>query len=77
MTRLYFLIFWIPAIASAVMLFAVGQTGLITIRPRHFVWFALALLLQIVGQTLSPAWAVGLALQAVLAIYLAIKFKLG
>ena len=71
------IIFWMPAIASAVMLFAAGRAGLITRTPRLIVWFGIALTLQVVGDTLSPAWAVGLVLQVVLAIYLAVQIKLG
>jgi len=77
MTQIYFLIFWIPAIASVVMLFVAGQDGLFSNSRRLIVWFAIALLFQIVGGKFSPAWTLGLVLQAVLAIYLAIRLKLG
>jgi hypothetical protein len=77
MMQLYFMIFWIPAIASAVMLLAASQSGLMVLSPRLVIWFGVALLLQIVGQRFSPAWTVGLVVQAILALYLAIKLKLG
>jgi hypothetical protein len=76
MAQAYSLIFWIPALASAVMLLAAGPLGLLT-RPGLLVlWFGLALLLQAMAGPFSPLWAVGLVLQVILGIYMAIQIKL-
>jgi hypothetical protein len=72
----YRLIFWIPALASAVMLWAAPRTGFLP-RPLPFiVWFVVALVFQVISQIFSPLWAVGLGLQAILAVTLGIKSKL-
>ena len=77
MTYLYLKIFWLPTIASAVMLLIAGNFGFLTNVRTLVVWFGLALFFQIVGDIFSPIWAIGLVLQVVLAVYMAIKIKLG
>jgi len=73
---IYTLIFWIPALASGAMLWASLRTGFLS-RPLPFIlWFAVALTLQVTGDIFSPAWAIGLGLQAVLAVTLGIKWRL-
>lgn len=77
MLALYVTIFWLPTIASAVMLLIARNSGLLTNMRTLVIWFALALICQIIGQTFSPIWVIGLVLQAALAVYMAIKIKLG
>lgn len=77
MFRIYLLIFWIPAIVTPVMLAAMWQTGIFRRPVLLAVWYLVALVLQVVGGLFSPVWALGLVLQVILAIYVAIRFKLG
>ena len=77
MIELYFKIFWLPTIASAVMLFIAGQAGLLNRVGRLILWFLFALVMQIVGQMFSPLWTIGLVVQVILAVYMAIQIKLG
>ena len=77
MFRIYLLIFWIPTIASAFMLLTTWRSGLVARPGRLFIWFIVALTLQFAAGLFSPAWAIGLALQSILAVYLAIQLKLG
>jgi len=74
MFRVYLLIFWIPAVASLVLIsVSWGESS----RPYlQLLWFAVAVVLQIIGGIFSPVWVVGLVLQAVLAVYLAIRWRL-
>ena len=77
MFEVYFLIFWIPAVASAVSLYIAWSNQLLN-RPLLLLgWFVVALLLQIVSLRFSPGWATGLALQTILAIYLGIRVRVG
>ena len=76
MIQIYFLIFWIPAIASAVSLLFAWSNQILR-RPILFLlWFGFALLLQIISGMFSPGWALGLFLQAALGVYLGIRLKL-
>jgi len=77
MFQIYLLIFWIPAIASLLMLLAVRRTGVITRFGALVLWYLVALVLQVIGGLFSPAWTVGLVLQVLLAVYILIRFKLG
>lgn len=76
MFQIYLLIFWIPAIASLLMLLAARRTGIFARFGAFLLWFLVALALQVVGQVFSPAWTVGLVLQVLLALYIAIRLKL-
>jgi len=74
--RIYFLIFWIPAVAAGVSLWIAWPTGILR-RPVVFLaWFGIALFLQFTGGLFSPGWAIGLVLQVILAVYLGIRMKL-
>lgn len=77
MIGLYFKIFWLPTIASAVMLLIAGQAGLLNRVGRLILWFLFALVMQIMGQMFSPLWTVGLVVQVIVAVYIAIQIKLG
>ena len=77
MAQIYFLIFWVPAIASAISLLISLRSGLLNRAGLFVAWFGVALLCQVVGGLFSPLWAIGLVLQTVLAIYLAIKIQFG
>ena len=76
MAEIYFLIFWIPAVASALSLRTAWTAGILTRPALVSAWFGVALFLQVVTQRLSPGWAIGLGLQAALAVYLRIRIKL-
>jgi hypothetical protein len=73
---MYFLIFWIPPVVSAVSLGIAWSCGILRRPVLLFAWFGLALALQLIAYTLSPAWAIGLVLQVILAVYLTIRLKL-
>ena len=77
MLAAYLMIFWIPLLASSVLLLMSLRGGDLT--PRHtlilFGWWVVAGYLQLFGG--SPAtWAVGLVAHAALAIYLSVRWKL-
>lgn len=76
MAQIYFLIFWIPAVASAVSLWVAWSSGILQRPVLLLVWFGLGLLLQLLTYKFSPGWAIGLVLQVVLAVYLGIRLKL-
>ena len=76
MFQIYLLIFWIPAVASAVTLTVCWSNSILRRPAFQLAWFVLALLCQIVAGLFSPLWAIGLVLQAVLAVYLGIQMKL-
>jgi hypothetical protein len=75
MAIFYRLLFSIPAIAAAASLLTVWNSGLLRRPLVPIAWFLLALLLQTIGVLFSPAWAVALVIQVVLALYLVIKLK--
>lgn len=77
MGRFYFMIFWIPAVASGLLLALARSNGLIGRPVLMLAWFVLALSLQIWGALFSPVWAIGLVLQTILAISLSIRLQLG
>ena len=76
LAQIYFLIFWIPAVASSAFLFNLWSSGILR-RPLLVLgWFGSALSLQLFTQRFSPGWATGLALQTILACYLVVRSKL-
>ena len=77
MGKIYFLIFWIPAAASGSMLLLTRQTGILDRPGWAAAWFGLALLMQVVSRSFSSLWVIGLVLQAILGVYLAIRIKIG
>jgi hypothetical protein len=75
--KIYFQLFWVPAIASAALLALLWAQDELSGRARLFFasWFLLALAAQRLGTT--GLWVVGLALQTALAIFLLLKHQLG
>jgi hypothetical protein len=75
--KIYFQLFWIPAIASAALMALLWAQDGLSGRARLFLpsWFLLALAAQYLGT--SGVWVVGLALQTALAIVLLLKQQLG
>jgi hypothetical protein len=73
----YFQLFWVPAIASVLLLvFLWAQDELSGRAPLVLAgWFLLALAAQYLGTT-TGVWIVGLALQTALAIVLLLKQRL-
>ena len=71
----YGLIFWVPALASAFGLALAWTSGVLRRPVIPLAWLVVALLLQARGRTYGAAWATGLTLQVVLAVYLQIKMK--
>ena len=72
---LYRLLFWIPTIASIVLILVLGSDGLGQRPWISIVWCALAACLQFFSAVFSPVWVVGLVLQVVLAVYLGLRAK--
>ena len=77
MGQIYFLIFWIPALAAALMLLVASQSGLLSRPGRLLLWFGAALGIQVFSDLFSPLWVVGLVLQVALGIFLAVKLNIG
>jgi hypothetical protein len=68
--------FWIPPIASTIMLLLGWRSGVILVpRPVTAGW-AIALLFQGMAGLFSPLWVIGLVLQVIVALYLAFKLTL-
>jgi len=74
--EIYFLIFWMPAIASVIGLWIAWSTGMLGHPVRLLAVFGCCLLLQFGSTRFSTAWAIGLTAQAVLAAYLVVRLKL-
>jgi len=76
--RTYFQLFWVPAIASAVLMALLWAQDELSGRAPLFLsgWFLLALAAQYLGTTTS-VWVAGLALQTALAVFLLLKHHLG
>jgi hypothetical protein len=69
-------LFWIPPIASSLMLLLGWRGGLI-VRPGVVAaWWGVALMLQGIAGLFSPMWTVGLVLQVGVAVYLGVKLTL-
>ena len=76
MFAIYFLMFWVPAAASAVLLVVAWKIDLVD-RPVFLSGvFLLALMVQFKAGLFSPVWLAAFTIQAVLALYLAIKLRL-
>ena len=75
--RTYFQLFWLPAIASAVLIALLWIQRGLSGRAALFVtsWFVLALAAQYVGTTAGVFWVVGLASQSALAVFLLLKHR--
>jgi len=71
----YGLIFWVPALASALGLAFAWTSGTLRRPVIPLVWLVVALLLQARGPTYGVVWVIGLTLQVVLAVVLQIKMK--
>ena len=74
--RTYFQLFWIPAIASAMLMALLwAQKG----RAPLFLigWFLFALVAQYLGTIAGAWWVACLALQAILAVFLLLEQHLG
>lgn len=73
--RVYFQLFWAPAIASAALLaFLWTRDGTSGRAPLLLAsWFLLALIAQYVGTPASAVWIAGLVSQTVLAVSLLLK----
>ncbi len=69
-------VFFVPAIASATLLAVAWISGLLSRPVLYLVWFVVALVGQFGALPYSPRWAVAIALQAALAVRLAILRKL-
>jgi hypothetical protein len=76
--KTYFQLFWVPAIASAVLMALLWAQGLSGRAPWFLAsWFLLALAAQYLGTIAGVLWVVGLALQTALATFLLLKHRLG
>lgn len=68
--------FWIPPIASTVMLLLAWQSGLLRVPRAITVAWAVALVFQGLAGVFSPVWVIGLVIQVFVALYLAVKLAL-
>ena len=69
-------LFWIPPIASSIMLLFSWRSGLIH-RSRFLgSLYGVALVCQGLAGLFSPLWVVGLVLQAFVAIWLGLKLSM-
>ena len=77
--RVYFQLFWVPAIASAVLIGFLWTQGVLTGRAPLILacWFLLALAAQYLGTVASAWWVAGLGLQTALAVFLLFKNQSG
>jgi hypothetical protein len=77
--KTYFQLFWVPALASAVLMVLLwAQNGFSGRAPLFLAsWFLLALTAQYLGTATTIVWAAGLALQTALAVFLLLKHQLG
>ena len=57
MGKIYFMIFWIPAAASAVSLWIAWGSGILRRPIVLLTWFVVAFVLQFIASLFSPAWA--------------------
>ena len=69
-------IFWVPPIASTIMLILGWRAGLIQVPRAVTAGWAIALLFQGLAGLFSPIWVAGLVLQVIVALYLALKLAL-
>jgi hypothetical protein len=76
--KIYFQLFWVPAIASAALMALLwAQDGLSGRAPLSLgSWFLLALVAQYLGTAASVIWIAGLASQTALAVFLLLKYQL-
>ena len=74
----YFQLFWIPAVASFLILAFLWTQGELFGRAGWFLagWFLLALAAQYLAPT-TVVWVSGLALQTTLSVVLLLKQKIG
>ena len=77
--RVYFQLFWVPAIASAVLIGFLWTQGVLTGRAPLILacWFLLALAAQYLGTVAGAWWVAGLGLQTALAVFLLVKHRSG
>ena len=68
--------FWIPPIASSVILLLAWQVDLLRVPRAVTIGWAVALLFQGVAGLFSPVWLIGLVIQVVVALYLVLKLAL-
>ena len=69
--------FWIPALASLILLYVLANEGELSGNERvlFLSWFIASLMLQLFARN-AIIWIVGLVTQAALAVSLAIKWNL-
>jgi hypothetical protein len=77
--KTYFQLFWVPAIASVVLMALLSAQAVFSRRALLFLvgWFLLALVAQYLGSAASGMWVAGLALQTALAVFLLLKHHVG
>jgi hypothetical protein len=68
--------FFLPAIASAILLWITWSTELLARPWIHAVWLLVALLVQFGSMAYTPLWAAGIALQVALGVRLAVLWRL-
>jgi hypothetical protein len=73
--REYFQLFWVPTIASALLLALLWVQGELSGRVSWLLigWFLLAFATQYLATATTGVWIIGLASQTALAIFLLLK----
>jgi len=76
--KLYFQMFWLPAIASAALMVLLWARDGLSGRASLILgsWFVFAAGAQYLGTSTSAVWAAGLVSQTALAIVLLLKYQL-
>ena len=69
-------VFFLPLIASAILLWITWSTGLLEHPWIHGSWFVVALVAQFGTTPYTPLWAAGIALQVALGVRLAVLWRL-
>lgn len=77
MLILYRLLFWLLGVAAALSLRFASQAGLLARPVLVLGILGLGVVLQFAGALFSPMWALGLSINAGLAVYLLIVIRRG
>ena len=70
------LVFFVPALASAILLWITWSTELLARPWISVAWFLVAFVVQFWSMAYTPVWAAGIALQVALGVRLPILWRL-
>jgi hypothetical protein len=74
----YFVIFALPALVAILLLLAARRMGELSLKSGLILgsWYAVGFFLQYFGRS-TTTWVIGLVMLAALAVYLAIRLRIG